>query len=67
MAQLFHGKISHADIPALADDKLWETPAERAATAEHGDLRGDLQRLAEVASACRFGLDLALQVANRIA
>ncbi len=51
MAQLFHGKISHADIPALADDTLWETPAVRAATAEHGDLRGDLQRLAEVAPA----------------
>jgi hypothetical protein len=51
MAQLFHGKISNADIPALADDELWETPAVRAATAEHGDLRGDLQRLAEVAPA----------------
>lgn len=49
MAQLFHGKISHADIPALGDDALWETPALRAVTAEHGDLRGDLRRLAEVA------------------
>lgn len=51
MAELFHGKISHADIPALADDALWETPAVQAATATHGDLRGDLQRLARVAPA----------------
>lgn len=46
MAVLFHGKMTHVDIPALADDALWETPALRAATAAHGDLRGDLRRLA---------------------
>lgn len=51
MRQLFHGKISHADIPALGDDALWETQAARAATTAHGDLRGDLRRLAEVAPA----------------
>jgi hypothetical protein len=48
MQGLFHGKISNADIPALADDALWETPAVQAATAEYGDLRGDLRRLAAV-------------------
>lgn len=46
MAELFHGKISNADIPALGVDALWETPAVRAAVAVHGDLRGDLDRLA---------------------
>lgn len=51
MAQLFHGKISNADIPALADDSLWESSAVRAATETQGDLRGDLRRLAEVAPA----------------
>lgn len=51
MAQLFHGKIAHADLPALADDARWRTPAMRAATARHGDLRGDLNRLAAVAPA----------------
>jgi len=49
MKELFHGKISHADIPALADDALWETPGVLAATAAHGDVRGDLRRLAAVA------------------
>jgi hypothetical protein len=51
MAELFHGKISHSDIPALTDDALWQTPALRAATARHGDLHGDLDRLAAVAPA----------------
>ena len=49
MKELFRGKISHTDIPALADDALWETPGVQAATAEYGDLRGDLRRLAAVA------------------
>lgn len=48
LAQLFHGKISHVDLPALATDAAWRTPALRDATARHGDLRGDLQRLAAV-------------------
>jgi hypothetical protein len=48
-AELFFGKITHVDLPALADDALWDTPAVRAATARHGDLRGDLDRLAAAA------------------
>lgn len=49
MKELFRGKISNTDIPALADDALWETPGMQAATAAYGDLRGDLRRLATVA------------------
>lgn len=51
LPQLFHGKVRHADIPALAEDPMWEEPALRAACARHGDLRADLDRLAEVAPA----------------
>lgn len=47
--QVLFGKITHQDLPALADDALWQTPTVRAATARHGDLRGDLHRLAAAA------------------
>ncbi len=47
--QTLFSKVTHADLPALADDALWQTPALQAATARHGDLRGDLDRLAAVA------------------
>jgi len=73
MAELFHGKMSHVDIPALGDDAVWDTPAMRAVVAEHGDLRSDLDQaarhelLTRRALTCRFGLDLALGVADRIA
>jgi hypothetical protein len=49
LPQLFHSKVTHADIPALAEDTVWETTAMRAACGRHGDLRADLDRLAEVA------------------
>lgn len=49
--QTLFSKVTHQDLPALADDALWQTPALQAATARHGDLRGDLHRLAAVAPA----------------